>query len=360
MRRWFVLVLLTPGCAHHPRVQNPFPGVFRVAVIPFNDKTAGAEGLDTMEITRQLTSELQQVPSFEVVPLREVQEVLGSTRIETNQPQHAYALARAVHAQAVIVGDVTEYSAYYPPRLGLHCELYAMVTGEPEIVVAAPPPQTGRERAAGRRKVFWECCSPVLGGLLGLDRVKKCDECGGDALLCVHKRETRRSGSQGRVPGAVAIDAATVRQMSATQFGPSQLERNGIRADAIADNASPRDGPVLDSLDEDDLRHGRVPEYRTVVRRLDNPVPIVEPWVIRHSRVFDGANVGLVRKLQDYHFFRHDARGGDWGGYLERSNDFTRFACNRMIYEMLDAAGGAWTPLRGLRIPQPWQPWPPR
>ena len=160
MRNWFIVgLLLVAGCAHHPRVQNPFPGVFRIAVLPFNDKTGGAEGLDTAQITRLFASELQQVPTFEVVPVQDVEQVLGGATVPSNQPELAFAVARAVHAQAVIVGDVTEYREYSPPRLGLHCEIYAMVTGEPEVVVQSPPLELNdaqvrpnrRERRAARK-----------------------------------------------------------------------------------------------------------------------------------------------------------------------------------------------------------------
>jgi hypothetical protein len=67
-----------------------------------------------------------------------------------------------------------------------------------------------------------------------------------------------------------------------------------------------------------------------------------------------------MRKLRDYYFFNDDLRGGDWQGYVIRNEDFVRFACNQMIYEMLEAAGGDWKTLRGIRIAQPWIPYPPR
>jgi hypothetical protein len=109
-----------------------------------------------------------------------------------------------------------------------------------------------------------------------------------------------------------------------------------------------------------DYLSGQIPDYQVAVRQAVDPIPIVEPWVIRHSRVFDSTNLGLSRKLKDYYFFNDDLRGGHWQGYVLRNEDFIRFSCNQMIYEMLDAAGGDWFTLRGVRLPSPWYPWPPR
>lgn len=279
-----ILLCVCLGCAHHPRVQNPFPGVFRVAVVPFGDKTTGDDGVDPMHITDLFVNELQKVPTFEVVPIQEVIDVLGSEKIETNQPALAYALARAVHAQAVIVGDVTEYNAYYPPVLGLHCEMYAMVTGQPEMIVE---PDGSSRSGVGIPFGNW------LQKLL--DKGKGCDTCA--------------DKSAGK--------------------GPTDQQIKQVQYEQPA-----RPGPVQVAT------------------------PVVEPWVIRHSRVFDGSNAGFVRKLQDYFFFRKDERGGEWVGYLDRVEDFHRFSCNRMIYEMLEASGGKWTPLVGIEFPMPWEPWP--
>jgi hypothetical protein len=348
---WLCTALV--GCAHHPRVQNPFPGVFRIAVAPLNDKSGGAGGLDTEQLTRLFASELQKVPTFEVVPVTEVQQVLGSSVVETNQPYLAFALARAVHAQAVIVGDVVEYSSYYPPRLGLHCELYAMVVGEPEVVTQTIEPELldDRDLPPGSRPGR---AVPLINRILGCEhgrRPERCEACG---------RRRRRARSDQH---ADENSSNRIRAVSLQAYTPSEIPPGGVRsADGINESTTPdmeRDArrerlPATEA----DLRAGRVSAHQIAVRTLETPEPVVEPWVVRHTRIFDGTNAGLVTKLRGYHFFTVDARGGDWQGYLQRSEDFQRFACNRMIFEMLDAAGGRWTALRGLKIPKPWEPWP--
>lgn len=371
------------GCAFYPRAQNPLPGVYRVAVLDFVDKTNGAEGLDTAAVTEMFASELQKIPTYEVVPVQEVREVLGPVRIDTNQPQLAFEVARALHAQAIIVGAVTEYNAYYPPRVGLHCEMYAMVTGQPEAVVQSPPAEL--ERAGG---------FTGLDGLRSHDHHAKKD---GHPHAKHGKRWWKRSCElpvetqpipdvpPDPVPPEetpVPIEQVGYTSTSVEDFSPSNLPPDGVVA-PVPSLPSPEVSPVEETTEKDeegwgpvskpaglfeeedsataaDYLAGQVSDYRISVVAASDPIPIVEPWVIRHSRIFDSSNHGFTRKLKDFYYFQDDLRGGDWQGYVLRNDDFTRFACNQMIFEMLEAAGGDWMTLFGVRYAKPWQPWPPR
>jgi hypothetical protein len=407
---WGILIFapwLVGGCAIHKRAQNPLPGVFRVAVVDFVDKTNGAEGLRAATITETFASELQKIPTYEVVPVQEMREVLGPARIDTNQPQLAFEVARALHAQAIIVGSINEYRADYPPRVALHCEMYAMVTGQPEAVVVSPEIEVEKNR-----QPISDLLSPLALPLAPVDRVLKgkkqhhCHGCGqcwgckhGGVCRAGHGKSWRLMGrrvvevtdsthppstgdnaspSAGEVPlpaeSADGKEKGAIQQMSAQgDFKPNPKTNDSTPTKPVGDMESvetiddsevtsnsgpPPVGPGPETTDE--YLRGEIPPYRVSVKQAIDPIPVVEPWVIRHSRVFDGTNVGLTRKLRDYYFFNEDLRGGDWKGYMLRNEDFVRFACNQMIFEMLDAAGGDWKTLRGLRMPQPWVPWPPR
>jgi hypothetical protein len=378
-----VLGVMASGCASYPRAQNPLPGVFRVAVVDFVDKTNGAEGADCRRITEVFASELQKIPTYEVVPVQEVREVLGPLRIDTNQPQLAFELARAVHAQAIIVGSVNEYNAHYPPRMALHCEMYAMVTGEPDAVVQMPPIEMDKDRQPLR---------DLMGALPALpggkerfgERVKhphRCGHCSGcksGKACCGHGTWGRVTGwwhrksvvptesanegvpdaATGETPVPAEPSSATgeIQQTAAVVSTPTSDAEEGSESLVSASPA-----PIQQATGTPtDYLSGQIPDYQVAVRQAVDPIPIVEPWVIRHSRVFDSTNLGLSRKLKDYYFFNDDLRGGHWQGYVLRNEDFIRFSCNQMIYEMLDAAGGDWFTLRGVRLPSPWYPWPPR
>lgn len=411
-----VLAAISSGCAIYPRAQNPLPGVFRVAVVDFVDKSNGAAGLNSRKVTEIFASELQKIPSYEVVPLEEVRQVLGPVQIDTNQPQLAFEVARAVHAQAIIVGAITEYNGYYPPRVGLHCEMYAMVTGEPEAIVQSPPIEVSQDR---------DPLGDLFAPLAGLAERFRGIDSGGDGHGSEHKHGGDQSPDQctchsgggckihggkwkrwlfrkkcdteviaGATPPANPITAKPERDEvpvpveplplrtdakpfdSAEARSPSEIPAQGVIApvsrtvplseevdvtvdDLVADPA------VLDDDEsgeptEEAYRQGEVPDYQISVRQAIDPIPVVEPWVIRHSRVFDSTHLGLMRRMRDYYFFHDDLRGGDWQGYVLRNDDFTRFACNQMIYEMLEAAGGEWITHRWVRVAKPWLPWPPR
>ncbi len=403
----FLAPLLVSGCAIHKRAQNPLPGVFRVAVVDFVDKTNGAEGLNTALLTETFASELQKIPTYEVVPVQEVREVLGPARIDTNQPQLAFEVARALHAQAIIVGSINEYRANYPPRVALHCEMYAMVTGQPEAVVVSPEIEVEKNR-----QPITDLLSPLALPLAPMERVIKgkkhqhehgCGKCWGckhggacggghgfgwrllgrrvvDVTDSTHPptADEKASSSDGEVPlpaeSAEGREKSAIQQMSAEgEFTPNQKSGESgkttpagdfesvetVDETGVASNSGPPPIEPTPETTEEYLR-GEIPPYRVSVKQAIDPIPVVEPWVIRHSRVFDGTNVGLTRKMKDYYFFNDDLRGGDWKGYMLRNEDFVRFSCNQMIFEMLEAAGGDWKTLRGFRIPQPWVPWPPR
>lgn len=400
---------LSSGCALQKRAQNPLPGVFRVAVIPFNDKTNGQPGIDTMRITEIFASELQKIPTYEVVSVQEVREAIGPWRVPTNQPELAFAVARAVHAQAVIVGDVTEYECYYPPRIGLHCEMYAMVTGEAEAVIhtlppvpVPAPPGSGLSLDHGGHirhgKKGGKCGNDCVPPPPKLPEKPACDAgCGPVAEIpkpnapwiqgSARPRElaARQGQPKAKTPASapakeVDIAGSSDRAKSNSVLSNASAEEKSAAAGAVADaKTRPAESGVQQAAYETSdpavastgyingelppataasVRADIIPAHQLSSVRLDTALPVVEPWVIRHSRIFDGLNGGYARKLNDYHFFNKDERGGEWWAYTHRMEDFNRFACNRMIYEMLKAAGGPWTSLRGVRIPQPWQPWP--
>ncbi len=68
--------------------------------------------------------------------------------------------------------------------------------------------------------------------------------------------------------------------------------------------------------------------------------PNDEP-VLRHTRVYNGNDVGVTTALETYAYFKDDAHPGSWQSYLQRSDDFIRFCCHMHIAEMLSARGGA-------------------
>src|SRR5262245_17537228 len=87
-RRWIGAVgaaLLLPGCAlvpdvtQKPRFHNPFPQLYRVAVLPFYNQSREPT-LDGDSVAIAYYTELQAIPGFEVMPVgvaRKYLEALG-------------------------------------------------------------------------------------------------------------------------------------------------------------------------------------------------------------------------------------------------------------------------------------------
>ena len=134
-----LLVSLSSGCSivlpevsTMPVVHNPFPQLSRVAVAPFIN-LSDEPTVNGRDFALAYYAELQAIPGFEVVPLGVVEEVMLEERIDLSDPSEARRLADLLGVDAIVVGAVTDYSPYYPPRCGMRVEWYAANQGFHEI-----------------------------------------------------------------------------------------------------------------------------------------------------------------------------------------------------------------------------------
>ena len=125
-----LMCLLTSGCAaipqitHQPQVHNPFPQLHRVAILPFYNLSAEPT-VNQDDVALAYYNELQQIPGFEVMPPGVVKQWLLANRIEIDGSTDMQLLARRLGVDAVIRGAVTEFSPYYPPRMGIAVDWFA-------------------------------------------------------------------------------------------------------------------------------------------------------------------------------------------------------------------------------------------
>ncbi len=117
-----------PEIAHQPTLHNPFPQLSRVAVAPFFN-LSNEPTLDGRKVALAYFNELQLVPGFEVVPLGTVEQAMRDTRNRLAGPDDARRLAQYLGVDAIVIGAVTDYSPYYPPRCALQVEWYAANPG---------------------------------------------------------------------------------------------------------------------------------------------------------------------------------------------------------------------------------------
>src|SRR6476646_6176622 len=118
-------ILLAPGCVMvQVGVTNPIPGLTTVAVAPFLNLSA-ERAVDGRRFALAYASELQKVPGFEVIPVGVTEVAMVDGKIDLNDPDEVLKLAKILRVDAVVVGAVTEYSPYYPPRTGMQVNWYS-------------------------------------------------------------------------------------------------------------------------------------------------------------------------------------------------------------------------------------------
>ena len=119
---------IIPDVSHQPVIHNPFPQLSKVAVAPFFNHS-DEPTVDGRQFALAYYAALQDVPGFEVIPLSIVERAMQENRISLSNPEEARKLARILGVDAVVVGAVTDFTPYYPPRCGLHVEWYAANPG---------------------------------------------------------------------------------------------------------------------------------------------------------------------------------------------------------------------------------------
>ncbi len=120
-----LFALLAPGCAVvQVGVTNPIPGLTTVAVAPFLNLSA-ERATDGRRFALAYATELQKVPGFEVIPVGVTETAMIDAKVDLNDVDEVLKLAKVLRVDAVVVGAVTDYSPYYPPRIGLQVNWYS-------------------------------------------------------------------------------------------------------------------------------------------------------------------------------------------------------------------------------------------
>lgn len=372
MLRWFTLIgcLLASGCAllpevvHQPTLHNPFPQITKVAVAPFFNLSSEST-LDGRKVAEAYAAELAEVPGYVVIPVSQVDTAIRIHGLQLDKEQFARQLAQVLEVDAVVVGVVTEYTPYYPPRLTMQVQWFAanpnfhpipagygLPWGRPgekdipgplvfqaELALAKeqlktqtppyeklplnPPPSTAPGSTSGSES------APGAAG----QKLK-------DTTAVGSKHDVRTVSHEAAIPeNSPAPAVAALPARSAASAAPSATM-------TVTPGEAGGDVPV-NWPDP----HGFIPRPPTA-----HPVPGVpcdEP-VMQHMKSYRGNDSEFTTALEDYYYSRDDARMGGWQDYLRRSDDFIRFCCRLHIWEMLSARGGAgetrvvwrWSPIR--------------
>jgi hypothetical protein len=300
-----------PEVARQPSVYNPFPQLSKVAVAPFFNLST-EPSVDGREFAAAYYDQLQSVPGFEVVPVGVVEEAMRAYRITLASPADARRLAQLLEVDALVVGSVTDYSPYYPPRCAMQVEWYAanpcfhpippgygLPWGTPEEEQIPPQLVFEAERALARQQLKTQTPRyqappwPVP-----VEPAAPSDDEGQEVTYLAPATDDAGDAGGARAPSRTAAHQA-----------PAWPDPRGL---------SPS------------------PPFAGVPPCVESEEP-----VLVHTATYSGADPRVTAALQTYAFFRDDARAGGWQSYLQRSDDFIRFCCHLHIAEMLTARGGA-------------------
>ncbi|MFH1264669.1 MAG: hypothetical protein ABIK89_03030 [Planctomycetota bacterium] len=303
---------LVPEISHQPTLHNPFPQLSKVAVVPFFNQSSEPT-VDGRNFALAYFNELQLVPGFEVVPVDVVETVIAQHNLRLTSPTEVRRLAQILEVDAVVLGTVTDYSAYYPPRCGLRVEWYA---GNPCFHPIPPgyglPWGTPEEEHIPGDLVF-------------------------EAEMALAKEQLKT-----QTPAYEPLAPP-----SGSSFGESAVEAASAELRNPADNADPIATTVTSGTTG--ATGLGFPADWPDPRGFISPPPTAHPPacqptdapVLEHTRTYNGHDSEFTEALASYYYFRDDARFGGWQSYLERSDDFIRFSCHMHIWEMLSARGGA-------------------
>ena len=334
-------LLLCSGCvflpeiAHQPTVHNPFPQLSKVAIAPFFNQST-EPSVDGKKFATAYFDVLQSIPGYDVVPVGVVERVMHDHQITLSSPDQARRLCEILaqmEIDVLVIGSVTDFRMYYPPKCGIEVHWYAT---NPCFHPIPPgyglPWGTPAEENIPAPLVFETEFALAKAQLKTQTPVPPASESGSSA-----EKEEPDQGVQ-LVSGEEAKDPKPPSTESPVdKDAPEKIPPGAVVADSVVPGCVGGFPPGFPA-DWPDPR-GLIPPPPSSMRPPcwpNNYRPVMQ-----QSRIYLGDSAELTEALESYYFFQDDARFGGWQSYLERSDDFIRFCCHSHIYEMLSARGGA-------------------
>ncbi len=384
--------LIFPDVSHEPVIHNPFPQLNKVAVAPFFNQS-DEPTVDGRRFAMAYYAELQAIPGFEVVPLGVVENAIIEHQVDLSRPGEARRLANILGVDAVVIGSVTDYTPYYPPRCGLHVEWYAanpgfheippgygLPWGTPEEEYIPAPLVFESEFALAKSQLNTQtpaCAAqpidPIMSPAPADKQLPPPLMPGGPNLPPAPSNTGNKTGNDstsaksGSSPGGPSSktpssksesnknsdseNAHATRAIYEAAAGGEELPQGDSTASSLPPPLEP-DSAVAGVTTAPGGARGpqsplppNWPDERGFIPPPPSPVrPPCCPHdgpIMTHTRIYHGNDSEFTEALASYYHFRDDARFGGWQNYLERSDDFIRFCCHLHICEMLSARGGA-------------------
>ena len=365
-----------PDIKHKPQYHNPFPQISKVAILPFRNQGQDAT-LSGARVSLAYYNELQSIRGFEVIPCGVVENQLAYFETQVLRhpimtPVDFQQFAKHLGVDAVLQGSVTDYDAYYPPRITIKVNWYAANPGFHPIPVGYGLPwgtkkekkipewirlESERELAAEQMKTQ----TPVGAdpdALIPIDKTQKTDVPAPSNSASMNPDATNRlKGKEGRI----AVARIELPIMQATSLQEPERMPESVSGIAVRETIGESQEGVVATQSErtQELEASGMPanwpDPQGFIPKQPTPQPPemkaqYEP-IISHMRTYNGNDEDFTHALGEYFYFRDDARFGGWQAYLQRSEDFIRFCCHQHIVETLESRGGSLETRMILRWP---------
>jgi hypothetical protein len=122
------------GCSTEPQLQqprtfaSPYPGPKTWAVVPFRNET-GTTLVDGAAFADHVVASLQQVGNITVLPTNRTIEAMRARRMnDVRTVEEAMILVEALRVDGIIVGTITAWDPYDPPKIGARMQLYSRIS----------------------------------------------------------------------------------------------------------------------------------------------------------------------------------------------------------------------------------------
>jgi hypothetical protein len=336
-------VALASGCSlfpetrHQEQIHNPFPQLKRVAVLPFFNQSSEPT-IDTELVAEKYYAALQAVPGFEVLPVGVAKAQWMQYSMVHGEPQSGadfQRLADQLGVEAIVVGSVTDFDSFYPPRMAMTVHWYAANEGFHPIPAGYGLPWGTEQEEQIPRRIAREAEFELARSQLATQTPLRAPLDPPSGSQAHHVEQARGANPWRPAAGEIELippDATIVSDRFADPFEDEVFESESIISDGGVVEAEP-------------LLPNEWPSPTDLIP--DPPLPsrpslsVNHRPVLSHTRLYRGDDRYFTNRLADYVETGDDARPGGWQGYLKRSDDFVHFCCHLHIVEMLESRGGS-------------------
>ena len=364
-----------PDIKHKPQYHNPFPQISKVAILPFRNQSQDAT-LSGARVSLAYYNELQSIRGFEVIPYGVVENQLAYFETQVLRhpilaPVDFQQFAKHLGVDAVLQGAVTDYDAYYPPRIAIKVNWYAANPGFHPIPVGYGLPWGTKKEKKIPDWIRLESERELAAEQMKTQTPLEADPAASNPASMNPEATNRLKGKDGKIVAArteLPIHSVTnldqehsFHVVRATALQAPETMPGSVLDIAVRESISESQEGVVASESEQtqDMENSGMPanwpDPQGFIPKQPTPQPPemkaqYEP-IISHMRSYNGNDEDFTHALGEYFYFRDDARFGGWQAYLQRSEDFIRFCCHQHIVETLESRGGSLESRMILRWP---------